>query len=190
MIKRSTHIKEVTSRLKAFEVVAIVGPRQIGKTTLAKQVSEQYHTQFHHFDLEDPTDLERLQSDPKLVLSNLKGLIIIDEVQRLPQLFTLLRVLADRRPRPARFLVLGSASPQLLHQSSESLAGRINYYELGGFGLDEVGRNNLNRLWLRGGFPDAYLARTNQGCFQWLESFTRTFSETWRNSVFVRQRPH
>jgi uncharacterized protein len=98
-------------------------------------------------------------------------------VQRIAELFTLLRVLADRKPRRARFLVLGSASPDLLQQSSESLAGRINYYELDGLGLDEVGLENLNRRWLRGGFPDAYLANSNKQCFLWLESFTRTFLE-------------
>lgn len=177
MIIRTRHVDELLRRLKSFEVVAILGPRQIGKTTLAKQVADRYHTQFHHFDLEDPTDLGRLMNDPKLALADLKGLIIIDEVQRLPELFPLLRVLADRRPRPARFLVLGSASPTLLQQSSESLAGRINYYELFGLGLEEVGIQNLNKRWLRGGFPDAYLARSNAACFEWLDSFTRTFLE-------------
>ena len=177
MITRSRHIKEIIRRLRNFEVVVIQGPRQIGKTTLAKQVAERYHAQFHHFDLEDPAALSRLEGDAKLTLENLKGLVIIDEVQRLPDLFPLLRVLSDRRPRPARFLILGSASPNLLKQSSESLAGRINYYELNGFGLDEMGNDRLERRWLRGGFPDAYLSRSNRSCFEWLESFTRTFIE-------------
>lgn len=177
MIIRSKHTKEIIRRLRNFEVVAILGPRQIGKTTLAKQVAERYHTQTHHFDLEDPTVLSRIEGDAKLTLQHLKGLVIIDEIQRLPDLFPLLRVLSDRRPRPARFLVLGSASPNLLRQSSETLAGRINYYELGGLGLDEVGNNRLDRRWLRGGFPNAYLSRSNRDCFEWLESFTRTFIE-------------
>ncbi len=178
MITRSRHIKEIIRRLRHFEVVAILGGgRQVGKTTLAKQVAGSYHTRSHYFDLEDLVALSRLGEDPNLVLRNLKGLIIVDEVQRLPNLFPLLRVLSDRRPRPARFLVLGSASPNPLRQSSESLAGRINYYELNGLGLDETGNDRLARRWLRGGFPDAYLSRSNRACFEWLESFTRTFIE-------------
>ena len=177
MIRRDRHIAEIIRRLRIFEVVAILGPRQIGKTTLAKQVAERYRTQSHHFDLEDPVALSRIQDDANLALKDLKGLIIIDEVQRLPNLFPLLRVLSDRRPRPARFLVLGSASPELLRQTSESLAGRINYYELNGLGLDETGPGRLARRWLRGGFPVAYLARSHRDCFEWLESFCRTFIE-------------
>ncbi len=177
MIRRDRHIAKIIRRLRIFEVVAILGPRQIGKTTLAKQVAERYRTQSHHFDLEDPVALSRIQDDANLALKDLKGLIIIDEVQRLPNLFPLLRVLSDRRPRPARFLVLGSASPELLRQTSESLAGRINYYELNGLGLDETGPGRLARRWLRGGFPVAYLARSHRDCFEWLESFCRTFIE-------------
>ena len=177
MIPRSRHVKEIARRLRNFEVVAILGPRQIGKTTLARQVAEHQSGRFHHFDLEDPGALSRLAGDANLALRSLKGLVVIDEVQRLPNLFPLLRVLADRRPRPARFLVLGSASPDLLRQSSESLAGRINYYELNGLGLDEVGNQRLRRRWLRGGFPAAYLSQSNLTCFEWLESFARTFVE-------------
>jgi len=177
VIIRARHIDEVIRRLRIFEVVAILGPRQIGKTTLAKQVAGRYHAQAHHFDLEDPATLSRLEQDPNLALKDLKGLIVIDEVQRLPHLFPLLRVLSDRRPRPSRFLVLGSASPGLLRQSSESLAGRISYYELNGLGADEIGEGRLNRRWLRGGFPCAYLARSHRNCFEWLESFCRTFVE-------------
>ena len=177
MITRSRQIKEIIRRLRNFDVVAILGPRQIGKTTLAKQVADHYRARCHHFDLEDPAALSRLQADANLALRNLKGLIVIDEVQRLSNLFPLLRVLSDRRPRPARFLVLGSAAPDLLRQSSESLAGRITYYELNGLGLDEVGNQRLRRRWLRGGFPAAYLASSNRTCFEWLESFARTFVE-------------
>ncbi len=177
MIPRSRHVKEIARRLRNFEVVAILGPRQIGKTTLARQVAEHQSGRFHHFDLEDPGALSRLAGDANLALRSLKGLVVIDEVQRLPNLFPLLRVLADRRPRPARFLVLGSASPDLLRQSSEPLAGRINYYELNGLGLDEVENQRLRRRWLRGGFPAAYLSQSNQTCFEWLESFARTFVE-------------
>ena len=115
--------------------------------------------------------------DPALVLSELEGLVVIDEVQRRPELFPILRVLTDRRPRPARFLILGSASPGLIKQSSESLAGRITYYDLGGLRLSEVGFHRLDRRWLRGGFPEAWLARTNGGATLWIESFIRTFLE-------------
>ena len=177
MIHRKQHVDTLVQRLRAFPVVAILGPRQIGKTTLARQVGRAYQGSTHRLDLESPADLNRLAEDPELVLDELRGLVVIDEVQRRPDLFPILRVLADRRPRRARFLVLGSASPDLLRQSSESLAGRITYYRLGGLGLDEVGHEHLNRLWLRGGFPEAWLARSNSGAFLWLESFVRTFLE-------------
>ena len=177
MIHRRQHVDALLTRLRAFPVVAILGPRQIGKTTLAYQVGRAYPGPTHRLDLERPSDLNRLMDDPELVLDGLRGLVVIDEVQRRPELFPILRLLADRRPRRARFLVLGSASPDLLRQSSESLAGRINYYRLGGLGLDEVGHDRLNRRWLRGGFPEAWLARSNPGAFLWLESFVRTFLE-------------
>ena len=177
MIRRKQHIDALLKRLRTFPVVAILGPRQIGKTTLARQVGREYPGPTHRLDLERPSDLNRLMDDPELVLDGLRGLVVIDEVQRRPDLFPILRVLADRRPRRARFLVLGSASPDLLRQSSESLAGRINYYRLGGLGLDEVGLDRLNRRWLRGGFPQAWLARSNPTAFLWLESFVRTFLE-------------
>ena len=177
MIRRRQHVDALLQRLRTFPVVAILGPRQIGKTTLARQVGREYPGPTHWLDLERPSDLNRLVDDPELVLDGLRGLIVIDEVQRRPELFPILRVLADRRPRRARFLVLSSASPDLLRQSSESLAGRINYYRLGGLGLDEVGHDRLNRRWLRGGFPEAWLARSNPGAFLWLESFARTFLE-------------
>jgi predicted AAA+ superfamily ATPase len=177
MIQRKQHVDALLKRLRAFPVVAILGPRQIGKTTLAHQVGQAYKGQTHRLDLENPSDLGRLMEDPVLVLDGMRGLVVIDEVQRRPDLFSILRVLADRRPRRARFLVLGSASPDLLRQSSETLAGRINYYRLGGLGLDEVGHDRLDRRWLRGGFPEAWLARSNSGAFLWLESFVQTFLE-------------
>ena len=186
MIQREQHVREILRRLRNFEVVAILGPRQIGKTTLARQVAGGFRSRSHHFDLEDPAILAQLEADPSLALRELRGLVIIDEIQRLPDLFPLLRVLADRRPRPARFLVLGSASPKLLRQSSESLAGRINYFELNGFGLHETGPQRLARRWLRGGFPAAYLARSHRDCFEWLESFCRTFVESDLAQLGVR----
>ena len=176
MIQRTGHIRTILQRLRSFPVVGLLGPRQIGKTTLAQQVAKGYKGAAHWLDLENPADLNRLTEDPILVLGDLRGLVVLDEVQRRPDLFPVLRVLADRRPRPARFLVLGSASPDLIRQSSESLAGRINYYSLGGLRLDELG-HQLNRRWLRGGFPEAWLARSNAAAFLWLESFVRTFLE-------------
>ena len=172
-IRRTEHVHTILQRLRTFPVVAILGPRQIGKTTLALQVARRYSGPAHRLDLDQPADLNRLIEDPGLVLADLRGLVVIDEVQRRPDLFPLLRVLADRRPRPARFLVLGSASPDLIRQSSESLAGRVNYYRLGGLGLHEVGDRRLDRRWLRGGFPRAWLARSNGEAFLWIDSWTR-----------------
>ncbi|MXY05466.1 MAG: ATP-binding protein [Gammaproteobacteria bacterium] len=177
MIPRSEHVEVILGRLQSFPAVAILGPRQIGKTTLAQQVARKAAGPVHWLDLENPADLNRLIDDPLLVLDELRGLVVIDEVQRRPDLFPILRVLADRRPRPARFLILGSASPDMIRQSSESLAGRINYHELGGLGLKEVGYHRLNRRWLRGGFPQAWLARSNEAASLWIESFVRTFLE-------------
>src|SRR3990170_782333 len=128
------------------------------------------------FDLEDPADLARLD-DARVALSGLRGLVVIDEVQRRPDLFPALRVLADRRPRPARFLVLGSASPALLRQSSESLAGRLEIIEIAGFSLAEVGAAALDRHWLRGGLPLSFTARTQADSALWRRQFVRTFVE-------------
>ena len=186
MIPRADHVRAVRQRLRLFPVVAILGPRQIGKTTLAQLVASAHAGPVHRLDLEHPADLGRLLDDPVLVLGELRGLIVIDEVQHRPDLFPVLRVLADRRPRPARFLVLGSASPDLIRQSSESLAGRIHYYSLGGLGLHEVGAGRLDRRWLRGGFPPAWLARSNAAAFLWLESFIRTFLERDLPALGVR----
>jgi len=155
-------------------VVALYGPRQCGKTTLARQIAEGGTAEY--FDLEDPVSQRRL-SEPMLALRDLRGLVVIDEVQRQPGLFTTLRVLADRKPLPARFLILGSASPELLRQSSESLAGRIGLVEMGGFDLFEVGPKDLRRLWWRGRFPRAFLARSEAACRSWQENFIQTFLE-------------
>jgi hypothetical protein len=176
MIARNDHVTALLRRIRNFPVVALLGARQIGKTTLAGLVAQQYKKPFHRFDLENPIDLARLD-DPMLALADLRGLVILDEVQRRPNLFPVLRVLADRKPKPARFLVLGSASPDLLRQSSETLAGRISYYELPGLSLDEVGVQRLQNLWLRGGFPSSFLARTHADSRLWRESFVQTFLE-------------
>ncbi|HEY4242839.1 MAG TPA: ATP-binding protein [Kofleriaceae bacterium] len=173
MLDRRSHLLELQHGLRRSHVVGILGPRQVGKTTLARQLAARKPTTW--FDLEDPADLARL-SDPMLALRRLTGLVVIDEVQRMPELFAPLRVLADR-PRGARFLLLGSASPELVKQSSESLAGRIEYLQLGGFSLDEVGIAHWPRLWLRGGFPRSYTARSDRDSAIWRRDFVRTFLE-------------
>jgi predicted AAA+ superfamily ATPase len=176
MIRRVQEEDAVLRLLRQFPVVAILGARQVGKSTLARQVVGKSAGPVTYFDLEDPDDRARLR-EPMLALRSLRGLIVLDEVQHQPDLFPILRVLADRQRRPARFLVLGSASPDLLQQSSESLAGRIAYHELDGFGLDEVGVEHYSRLWLRGGFPLSYLARTAAESQRWRRHFIRTFLE-------------
>ncbi len=176
MIPRQRHLTAVGRLLRQFPIVAILGARQVGKTTLALEILKQTKPPGERFDLEDPADLARL-SDAKLALADLRGLVVIDEIQRRPDIFPVLRVLADRRPHRARFLVLGSASPDLLRQSSETLAGRIAFYNLDGFDLAEVGVDQLDRLWLRGGFPVSFLARTQETSFTWRQSFIRTFLE-------------
>lgn len=173
---RLTELATLEAALRANPVVAILGARQVGKTTLARALAARRRGKATFFDLERPEDLRAL-TDPFVALEGIEGLIVLDEIQRRPELFQALRVLADRRPVRARFLVLGSASPELLRQSSESLAGRIHYHELAGFALDEVGTSNLSRLWLRGGFPRSFLARSTTLSFAWREDFIRTFLE-------------
>jgi predicted AAA+ superfamily ATPase len=176
MIDRPREIKTLRGLISRNPVVGIIGARQVGKTTLARSFVAQMRGLAHYFDLENPEDEARL-GDPMLALKGLKGIVVIDEIQRIPGLFPVLRVLVDR-PRPAaRFLVLGSASPELLRQGSETLAGRIIYHELKSLALDEVGVIHQARLWLRGGFPRAYLARTTAASDEWRRGFIRTFLE-------------
>ncbi len=155
-------------------MVALVGPRQCGKTTLARQFVDP--TSINYFDLEDPLSLARLDQ-PMTALRDLTGLVVIDEVHRRPDLFPIIRVLVDRDPSPARFLILGSASPDLLRQSSESLAGRISILPMAGFSLEEVGGDKQNQLWRRGGFPLSYTAGNDDISFDWRNDFIRTFLE-------------
>ncbi len=176
MIERLKEIEMLRGLLQRHPVVGIIGARQVGKTTLSRSFIEKIRGRSSFFDLENPEDTAKLR-DPMLSLKGLRGIVVIDEIQRHPELFPVLRVLADRPNTPARFLVLGSASPELLRQSSETLAGRIHYHELGGFSIDEVGTENSLRLWLRGGFPRSYLARTNAGSDERRRGFTRTFLE-------------
>jgi predicted AAA+ superfamily ATPase len=176
MIERRREIETLRKLLAGYPVVGIIGARQIGKTTLARSFAAQAKGSRTYFDLENPEDAARLR-EPMLALKSLKGLVVIDEIQHHPDLFPILRVLVDRVRPSVRFLVLGSASPELLRQGSESLAGRIIYHELDGFGLDEVGVENYPKLWLRGGFPKSYLARTLADSDEWRRGFIRTFLE-------------
>ncbi len=174
MIPRQRHVRELRALLAQFPVVGLVGPRQVGKSTLARALQGSARTAY--FDLEDPRHVAKLEN-PLAVLEPLRGLVVVDEIQRRPELFPALRVLADRPRKPARFLVLGSASPELLRQGSETLAGRIAYHELGGFDLTEAAPRNLDRLWLRGGFPRSYTAKTEAQSARWRKEFIRTFAE-------------
>jgi len=174
VIDRLRRLAEIRSALRRAPVVALVGPRQSGKTTLARKIVPA--TSEAYFDLEDPRSLARLEQ-PMIALAALRGLVVLDEVQRRPDLFPVLRVLADRRPLPARFLVLGSASPDLLRQPSETLAGRLETIVLPGFSLEELGADRLERHWIRGGFPPSTLARTMAGSTSWRQQFIQTFLE-------------
>ena len=174
MIKREKLVREVRSAIRRGRAVALIGPRQCGKTTLARKLLSPDSP--NYLDLEDPSSIVRLDQ-PMIALGSLKGLVVIDEVQRRPDLFPVLRVLTDRKPLPARFLVLGSASPELLRQSSESLAGRIETIPMSGFSISEVGKAAQPRHWLRGGFPPSFLSRTEPDSLAWRKNFIQTFLE-------------
>lgn len=169
------HLTNAVRRaLARGRVVLLAGPRQSGKTTLARALVPPSAPAY--FDLENPVDLERLR-EPMTSLAGFRGTVVLDEIQRRPDLFPVLRVLADRRPVRTRFLVLASASGDLLRQSSESLAGRLEVVEIGGFTLDEIGRRAAERLWRRGGFPRAFVAPSEADSVAWREQFIRTFLE-------------
>lgn len=174
MIDRPLDLSRVRKALRRSRVVALVGPRQCGKTTLARTFLAPAAPGY--FDLEDPSSLARL-SEPETALRPLKGLVVIDEIQRRADLFPLLRVLADRRPLPARFLILGSAAPELLRQSSETLAGRLEVVQLEGLRLQDVGARARERHWLRGGFPLSFTARNDEASFVWRRQFVDSFLE-------------
>ncbi|MEP6835873.1 MAG: ATP-binding protein [Gemmatimonas sp.] len=176
ILRRPRDLARLKALLREFPVVGILGARQVGKTTLARQLLATQRGATAHFDLESAADQARL-ADPLLALRNLRGLIVIDEVHLAPNLFRTLRVLADEPNARRRILVLGSAAPELLRQGAETLAGRIAYHELHGFRLDEVGTPLLARRWTRGGFPRAFLARSDAASAEWREQFMRTFLE-------------
>ncbi len=171
---RTYAIARLRRLLADYPVVAIIGPRQVGKTTVAAAIAKTWDGQVTRFDLERAADLGRL-ADPSTALEPLRGLVVLDEIQHREALFPTLRVLADRKPRRSRFLILGSASPGLLRQSAESLAGRIAYFELDGFGLEDVHIGKWRRLWLRGGFPLSFLARNEAISFEWREQLVATY---------------
>ncbi|MDY6954988.1 MAG: ATP-binding protein [Thermodesulfobacteriota bacterium] len=174
MVPRPHALERVAKAFRVHPIVALLGPRQCGKTTLAEMITDQ--EPYTYFDLEDPVHVRRL-SAPMRTLEDLTGLVVIDEVQRRPNLFELLRVLVDRPRKPARFLLLGSASPSLVKGVSESLAGRIGFVALSGFDLREVGVENRGPLWVRGGFPRSFLAQDDSASMAWRQDFIRTFLE-------------
>src|SRR5512139_2557097 len=172
MIDRPAYLNQLTRAVKRSPVTALVGPRQCGKTTLARLFAKGRTAAF--FDLESQVDLSRLQN-PQLVLDSLRGLVVIDEIQAKLELFPLLRVLADRPKNTTRFLILGSASPDLIKNVSETLAGRVEFVELSGFGVDETEPDNYDLVWIRGGFPRSFLARNDADSLAWREGFIQTF---------------
>lgn len=171
-IERSRAQQQLQESLRRSPVTLLTGPRQAGKSSLARHVTESEPSDF--FDLEDPRDLARL-ADPMLALSGRSGLIVIDEAQLQPDLFQVLRVLVDKDPRPGRFLILGSASPELVGLSSETLAGRVTFNELGGFGLEDIGADMFDTWWYRGGYPSAFLAENDDDAGRWLDDYIATF---------------
>lgn len=174
MIPRLRLISTLQQRLQSTPVVALLGPRQCGKTTLARILASKQKAEY--FDLEDPIDERRL-SAPELTLENITGLIILDEIQRKPELFSLLRVLVDRPESRSKYLILGSASPGLVKGISESLAGRASFIEIGGFDLQEIAWDNYRVLWERGSYPRSYLADDAEHSFRWREDFIKSFLE-------------
>ena len=169
-LPRPRELEAVRARLRRVPITALLGPRQCGKTTLAQSLKAE-----HFFDLEDPRSLARLD-EPQTALEGLTGVVVIDEVQRKPDLFPLLRVLADRQ-QETRYLLLGSASPELVKEVSESLAGRVAYHDLGPLAIDETGVREWRRLWLRGGFPRSYLSEDETTSALWREDFIRSYLE-------------
>lgn len=186
VLERRLLFDQVTDALKHHPVCVLVGPRQCGKTTLARQVAERRKA--HWFDLEVASQRAALEN-PELALSELTGLVVLDEAQRQPELFASLRPLVDRPGSRARFVLLGCASPTLVRGVSESLAGRTHFIEMGGFGLDEVGAKNQSRLWVRGGFPRSFLAANAERSFEWREDFIRAFLERDLPLLGVRVAP-
>lgn len=174
MIERSFYINRLKKAVARSPITALLGPRQCGKTTLARAFSQSVKSTI--FDLESTPDQRRLQN-AELALGSLDGLVILDEIQSMPELFQVLRVLADRPDNQTRFLILGSASPDIVRNTSETLAGRVEFVELTGFDLSEAGTDSWKKLWMRGGFPRSFLAESEENSLAWREGFIRTFLE-------------
>lgn len=174
MIHRPYYLKRLSTSIGRSQITALLGPRQCGKTTLARLFGQEREASY--FDLESFPDQRRLQN-PEMVLGTIEGLVILDEIQNMPELFQVLRVLVDRPTNKARFLILGSASPEIIKTTSETLAGRVEFIELSGFDLAEVGVDSWEKLWLRGGFPRSFLAQSGEDSLAWREGFIRTFLE-------------
>ncbi len=172
MIQRSAYLQKIRTALRRAKITAILGPRQCGKTTIAREIASLIPS--HFLDMESPSDRARLQN-PELYLTSLADLIIIDEIQLFPQLFRVLRVISDKKKNNGSFLILGSASPRLMKHASDSLAGRIEFIDLQGFDVMETGHGKRDELWLRGGFPLSFLAKNNEDSVAWREGFVRTF---------------
>lgn len=173
MIVRQDVLDDINYGLSHYPVTLLLGPRQCGKTTVSKQLCLEQRGSY--FDLEDPAT-PLIEDSARLLLQDLVGLVVIDEIQLQPSLFSLLRVLADRRPVQTKFLILGSASPYLVRGASESLAGRVHYVTMSGFNLSEAS-GSVQKLWMRGGFPDSYLSEYESDSFQWRLNYVRTFLE-------------
>ena len=176
MIDRPNKLKAIRDSFDRASIVSITGLRQSGKTTIAKEFASKFSGKSTYFDLEDPRSLARV-TEPMTALEGLSGLVVIDEVQRMPSLFPILRVLADRKDQPAKFLLLGSASPVLIKEISESLAGRVALFEMDGFNLQEIGAKNFKNLWCRGGLPPSYLAKSDTDSLRWRQDFITLFIE-------------
>jgi len=176
MIARNTLENRIVDSLESNPITALLGPRQCGKTTIAKSIAVQT-TNHSFFDLENPTDYASMTQSPMIQLESTEGLVVLDEIQRLPDLFPILRVLADRASDKRKFLILGSASPNLTKGASESLAGRISFVDMSGFNLNDLGQEKWMKLWMRGSYPRAYLAKTEKECYSWRENYIRTFLE-------------
>ncbi len=177
VLRREALLADIRQRLTESPAVALLGARQVGKTTLARQIVSDWEGPSSIFDLESMAAREALRHTPETLLDECNGLVVLDEIQRMPALFEILRPLCDRPQRKAVFLILGSASPDLVKGVSESLAGRIQFVDVAGFSLSETGMDRQDRLWLRGSFPPAFLAASSSAWERWVEAFTRTFLE-------------
>ena len=175
LLQRKDLEKQIIDSLESSPITILLGPRQCGKTTIARSITQNRKSIF--FDLENPSESGGLKQSPMLMLESLEGLVVLDEIQRAPELFPVLRVLADRKGANARFLILGSASPRLIREASESLAGRISFVDMSGFSLKDLGVENWKQAWMKGTFPRSYLSKSDSEGQKWREDFIRTFLE-------------